>query len=134
MCVHPDHTAATSHITQGRLSHAAVWPQLDAHATAGDEEEQAKGTAECCTQLILPTARHHHHTLIPPRRADKNLQPAHLRRKTKRMEGNTKHLFQQFGDVEPLGSMDLSRTLRWEHQYHRAKQICLLSNPPTLGC
>lgn len=57
----PDHN---SHITQERLSHAVFWPLLRAHATTGDELQQAKGTADRCAKLVLPpTAYNHRHTL-----------------------------------------------------------------------
>ncbi len=59
----PNHNSGTSHITQGRLSHAEVWPRLSAHATTGDEQEQAKDTADRCVKLVLPTAHNHRHTL-----------------------------------------------------------------------
>lgn len=90
--------------------------------------QQSAALSSSYLQLAI-TTRHRLNALISPRRTDKNLQPAHLLllwqllQKTKRMEGNTKHLFQQFGDVEPLGSMNSSRTLMWEHQSHRAEQI-----------
>lgn len=58
------HILDPSHITQGRLSHAAVWLQSSTHATAGDEQEQPKGTAQCCTKLVLPTACHQQHALV----------------------------------------------------------------------
>ena len=57
---HLDHN---SHVTHERLSHAVIWPLLRAHATPGDEQQQAKGTAERCVELVLPTAPSHPHAL-----------------------------------------------------------------------
>lgn len=34
-----------------------------AHTTTGDEQERAKGSADHCVELILPTAYHHQNTL-----------------------------------------------------------------------
>lgn len=51
-----------SHYT-GRLSHAVGWTQSSAHATTGDGQEQAKGTADRCVELVLPTAHDHHHAI-----------------------------------------------------------------------
>lgn len=62
--LHHHHILDPSHVTQGRLSHAAVWPQSSTHATAGDEQEQPKGTAQHCAKLVLPTACHQQHALI----------------------------------------------------------------------
>lgn len=58
----PNTTPATLTLHRGLLSHAAVWLQWSAHATTGDEQKQAKGTAEHRVELVLPTDHDHHHT------------------------------------------------------------------------
>lgn len=57
---HPNHYSVTSHVTQGRLSHAVVWPPLRADATTGEERDQAKGTAGRGVKLVLPPAYTHY--------------------------------------------------------------------------
>lgn len=58
----PTTTPATLTLHRGLLSHAAVWLQWSTHATTGDEQKQAKGTAEHREELVLPTDHNNHYT------------------------------------------------------------------------